>query len=209
MTCFIFIDESGDPGKLAQNASNSKYYSEIALQVDNDGMEALHEHINNWRYIKRVTREVKTLPGGIDKIRFIEPIATMQEKGTIKCSCVYVDKLTYKGPYLNSAQPLKFRNFIHRNLLEYHFKIYPPTDDRIELVFDRFEMSKEEYVNMENYLLKNWNLPDFKYITHVDSMYCEILQLTSQLVNMIKSLKSTDVDRQFKLRMNCLPIKDL
>jgi hypothetical protein len=209
MACYIFIDESGDPGKLARDASNSKHYAELALQVDNEGINILHEHITNWRYVRRISREVKSLPGGDDKLRFIEPIAVMQETGIIKCSCVYVDKANYQGPYLNTAQPLKFRNYIHRNLLEYHFDKYPSSDDQIELVFDRFEISKEEIHNLEDYLFKNWNLPNFKYITHINSIYCEVLQLTSQLVNMIKDLKSAHVDQKFKIRLNCLPIKDL
>jgi hypothetical protein len=125
VACYIFIDESGDPGMLAQNGSNSKYYAELALQVGNVGMDALHEHIINWRYIKRINREVKTLPNGIDKGRFIEPIANMQEGGLIKFSCVYLDKTNYKGPYLNTAEPIKFRNFIHRKLLEHHFENIP------------------------------------------------------------------------------------
>jgi hypothetical protein len=210
MASYIFIDESGDPGKLVDDASNSRCYSELALQVSNLNINTLYEHLINWRYVKRISREVKSLPNGVDKKRFIEPIAIMQESGVIKCSCIYVDKTNYKGPYLNNAQPLKFRNYIHRNLLEHHFSKYPSiTDENIELVFDRFEMSKEEIQNMENYLTKNWNLPNFKYITHVDSIYCEILQLTSQLVNMIKDLKSDKTDQEFKNRMHCIPIKEL
>jgi hypothetical protein len=95
MSAFIFIDESGDPGPLAPDGSNSKHYAELALQVGSDGLISLSEHVINWKYVKRFSKESKTLPKGLEKFRFLEPIAILQESGVIRCSCVYIDKLTY------------------------------------------------------------------------------------------------------------------
>jgi hypothetical protein len=74
-------------------------------------------------------------------------------------------------------------------LLEWHFENNPPFgDEKIDLVFDRFDMSKEDKINLEDYLQNNWNLPTFKEIVHADSVYIETLQLAHQLVNLVKDV---------------------
>ncbi len=116
----------------------------------------------------------------------------MQNDGSIKCSCVYLRKTEYTGPYLRAdspkgENPIAFRNFVHRQLLEFHFGEYPATTTNIELVFDRYEMQATAIVNLEEYLRGNYNLPPFKHITHANSLYTEALQITGQLVNLVKN----------------------
>ncbi len=214
MIVYLFVDESGDPGNIAPDGSNSKLYAELALQVSRDKMGRFCEHITNWRYIRGIFKEVKTLPGGKDLARFLGPIVRLQQEGLIKCSCVYLDKRCYTGPYLKAtpyrdANPLRFRNFIHRQLFEFHFSCYPPSNDDIEIVFDRFEMSKDTIENLDSYLRNNRNLPNFKYITHADSVYCEALQLTGQLVNAVQNLKLGELNSEAKAMLEHLPIKDI
>ena len=214
MLSYLFIDESGDPGEIAADGSNSKYYAELALQVNKDDFIGFSEHMTNWRYIKGKFREFKKLPGGKDLYRFLTPIVELHKEGIVKCSCVYLDKERYTGPYLKTTpekkpNPLKLRNFVHRQLLEFHFSRYPPDSDDIEVVFDRFEMSKEALINLEGYMRNNWNLPTFKYITHADSIYCEALQLTGQLVNAIKDLKFGAVNPELEKILIFLPAKDI
>jgi len=107
------------------------------------------------------------------------------------------------------GNPLKFRNFVHRRLLEFHFSLYPASTDEIELVFDRFDMSKEQISNLDNYLRNNWNLPKFRYITHADSIYCEALQLTGQLVNAVNDYKLGRAEPKLAGALRCLPIKEI
>lgn len=214
MVTYLFIDESGDPGDIAVNGSNSKHYAELALQVSSSELIRFCEHMTNWRYVKGVFREFKELPGGKDLHRFLSPIIELHQEGIIKCSCVYLDKRTYTGPYLKTtsqrkANPLRFRNFVHRKLLEFHFSLYPLDTSNMEIIFDRFEMSKDALDNLEDYLRNNWNLPEFKYITHADSVYCETLQLTGQLVNAIKDLKLGGADPRLEQMLKFLPIKDI
>jgi len=215
MVTYLFIDESGDPGDIAYDGSNSKHYAELALQVNSSELGRLCEHVTNWRYIKGIFREYKKLPGGKDLHRFLSPIIELHQEGLIKCSCVYLDKYTYNGPYLKTtsyhkSNPLKFRNFIHRKLLEWHFSLYPVIADNImEIIFDRFEMSADAIDHLKIYFRDNWNLPKFKYITHADSTYCETLQLTGQLVNAIKDFKCGGMPQGLEQILKFLPIKDI
>ena len=160
-------------------------------------------------------REFKSLPPRADQLkRYINPLIELHNRNNLYCSCVYLIKANYTGPYLRSSStseqnPIKFRNFVHRKLLEYHFKCFPPYDSEIELVFDRYRMSTEEENNLKEYLINNWNLPNFEYICHVNSIYSEVMQVTSQLVNAIKDviLGTADVNR--KALLNFISLKDI
>jgi len=214
MPSYLFIDESGDPGEIASDGSNSTYYAELALGVNKDDFFGLLEHMINWRYIKGRFQEFKKLPGGKDLHRFLAPVIELHREGIVKCSGVYLDKGKYTGPYLKTtpdkeSNPLRFRNFVHRQLLEFHFRNYPSSNNDIEVIFDRFEISKEAFINLEQYIQDNWNLPTFKYISHIDSVYCEALQLAGQLVNAIKDLKFGKANQELEELLMFLPIKDI
>jgi hypothetical protein len=214
MDIYVFIDESGDSGDIARNRSNSFYYAELALQADSQNIHRLCEHITNWRYVRGRFKEFESLPSGSDLSRFLIPVIQMQMDGLIKCSGVYLDKNTYGGRYLR-MQPgreinaIYFRNYVHRKLLEFHFSLYPVEQKSIELIFDRYEMSKESISNLEHYLDANWNIPKIKHITHADSVYCEALQLTSQLVNSLKDFVFNNGKPYLKELMRPIPLKEI
>jgi hypothetical protein len=79
----------------------------------------------------------------------------------------------------------------------------------MEIIFDRFEMSKEAISNLENYLNDNWNIPKISHFTHVDSIYCEALQVTSQLVNSIKDFVFNNGKPYLKELMRPIPLKEI
>ena len=209
MTTFIFIDESGDIGLFKPEDGNSSYYAEAALQVNSSDFEHLMKHLTNWRYFKSFFREAKRIPAEKDIDRFLNPIRVLHDEGLIHCSCVYVDKEKYIGKSLGEA-PLKFRNFVHRQLLEFHFGLFRNTNDtKVEVIFDRFEMSKDELLNAENYLKGNWNLTGITLITYVDSIYCDALQLVGQIVNSMKHMKEIPEPKVLTEVKKFLPIKDI
>jgi len=215
MTIYIFIDESGDPGEVTAIGRNSMYYAELALQINGEeAYSSFQKHTVNWRYIRGLFKEFKNLPRGKDLISFLTPIVQMSSSNLICSSCVFLDKIKYQGPYLKTTlqskpDPIKFRNFIHRKLLEYHFEIYPASSDNIEIIFDRFEMSKEAIKNLEYYLMNNWKLPTLKYLSHIDSVYCEALQVASQLVNAVGDLKFGTPGQELEQMMKFIAIKDV
>jgi hypothetical protein len=94
-------------------------------------------------------------------------------------------------------------------LLEHHFSLFPAYDSEIELVFDRYRMSSKEADNLEEYLMNNWNLPKFEHICHVNSIYSEAIQITSQLVNAMKDIIFGTVDDERRALLNFIVLKDI
>lgn len=209
---FLFIDESGDPGY--EKPGSTEYYAELVLSVSADDFPDLNRPILNWRYCRNLIKDMKRAPkkGGSTSL-FILPLSELHRMGIINCACVYLIKKDYSGPYLKpesygGQRPLWFRNFVHRQLLEYYFTCYQVTTDNIEIIFDRFEMSDEETNESEQYLANNWSLPDFKYFTHADSKYVDSLQVVSQLVNLVQEVISKKATFDPKL-LDFISIKDI
>src|SRR3972149_3794769 len=135
----------------------------------------------------------------------------MVDGNVLYCSCVYLIKANYKGPYLLESKynPLRFRNFVHRKLLEHHFTSFPVRDREIELVFDRYRMNKDEIDNLESYLRGNWNLPQIRYITHISSIYSGVMQVTSQLVSAVKDIILETTDGNIRSLLSFIKLKDI
>lgn len=138
---YVFIDESGDPGNVLKEGASSSYYAELALQINEEGWAYFMEHVISWKYVLGKFQEFKSLPTRTDQLRrYINPLVELCNRKNLFCSCVYLIKENYTGPYLRPSSaseqnPIKFRNFVHRKLLEYHFGLFPALDSEIELVF--------------------------------------------------------------------------
>jgi len=211
-TQYLFIDESGDPG--SGEGDSSLHYAELLLRIDSEGFPHLMRHINNWRYIRGLTTEMKKPPRGPGAAAFLRPLRELERNGIISCCGVYLLKAGYTGPYLKltsprGRNPVLFRNFVHRQLLEYHFSLCQTPLANIELVFDRFEMSREATQNLEQYLQTNIRLPRFWHITHADSLYVEALQVVSQLVNMVSDVALGKPTALAKELLDFVSLKDI
>ena len=216
MTNYIFIDESGDPGNILVDGASSKHYAELALQLNNDdSLSDFIAHIINWKYVLGKPYETKALPKGDQCKRYLAPILELHYQGKLKCSCVYLFKDRYSGPYLKPElptghKPLYFRNFIHKELLEHHFTQFPITHKaRINLIFDDYRMHFEEVRNIEDYLQNNWNLPDFRRIIHTNSISNLALQVTSQLVETINDIVLGTIDKERRQLLSFIALKDI
>lgn len=63
--------------------------------------------------------------------------------------------------------------------------------------------------NLEEYLINNWNLPNFEHICHVNSIYSEVMQVTSQLVNAMKDIVLGIADDNRKTLLDFVILKDI
>ena len=212
MTRYVFVDEAGDPGD--GEGSSSDYYVELALDISDDALYGFVTHTTNWRYITRTFHEVKQFARKLDLRTFIDPLRELLEHGSIGCSAVYLLKDRYTGPYLKKsspkgANPMRFRNFVHRQLLEHHFAEFPASNETLEIVFDRYDMPKEALTNLEDYLHGNYSLPPFKHISHVDSAYTEAIQVTSRLVNRVKDIVLGNSDPEDVEALDFIRLKDI
>jgi hypothetical protein len=186
---FLFIDESGDPGDNDGKQDNSVHFSDLALQIDTGFMQILLKHISNWRNIENLQKEPKGLPSDDDKcILFLNPMCAIHRLGGIKCSAIFINKADYKGPYLKEKQTMLFRNFVHKQLLEFHFENYPVGhEDYVSAIFDYYRMSKTEFRNTDNYLINICKLP-VDTVSHLDSRCSWLLQTAGQLANAVSDM---------------------
>lgn len=197
---FIFVDESGDPGYEIHPESGkllgSEYYVAATLHVCDDSIRFIHEHVAAFRYLTRLSKELKIPPGQPNFDSLMEPIGTLAREGhNIWASVVYLDKRTYTGSYLkpggrHPTNAVQFRNYIIRRLLEFHFKHYPLASKQYDLVLDRIEMTKEQNENLQSYLAGNYNIPTPTNITHASSIYVESLQIVQHIASGYKGVVS-------------------
>jgi len=187
---FIFVDETGDLGD--GTGDSSPYYAELAVAIEKEYFPDVNRPLLSWRYCRNLLKEMDRPPKKEHANNFLNPFVELCRFRRMCCSCVYLLKEDYTGPYLkpnrSGYDPKKFKNFIHRQLFEWHFSVHPPRSENIEIVFDRFEVSEDDMVNLGRYLRNNWNLPNIKHIVHTNSIYVETLQLAHQLVNLTKDV---------------------
>ena len=212
---YLFIDESGDLGEDDGEKQTTSYYTALVIQIESKSLKALVKHITSWRYVECVINEPKILPKREDKcITFLKPIIELHQAGGIKCSAVYLLKKEYSGPYLKKKsrtgrKPIKFRNFIHKELLEYHFSTYPATDDNyVVAIFDYHTMSERDLDNVPFYLQKICELP-LNNIVHLDSNCSWVLQTAGQLANAVSHIPLGNENKLTAQLLEFISLKDI
>lgn len=159
-----------------------------------DSFSNVNAHIVAYRYLSRMTKELKLPPEKDVFEKLLLPISELAQGGkNIWGSVVYLDKRKYTGPYLKpgtkrAPDPIKFRNRVLRSLLEHHFSLCPLQSQHYDLVLDRIEMTKDQYDNLQNYLAGNYNIPTPTNITHASSIYVEGLQIVHHMATGFKDV---------------------
>ena len=194
---YLFVDESGDPGYAIEPTSgellSTPYYTAAVLHIVDDAFRYLNMHMSAFRFYSRLMNELK-IPAGREQFdTLMKPIGVLAENGAgIFASVVYLDKRRYAGRYLKPGgerpqNPVRFRNFVLRRLLEHHFEKYPLLSNMYDLVLDRFDLTRNERENLAQYLARNRDIPTPDYITHASSIYVEGLQIVHHIANGFKS----------------------
>ena len=197
---FIFVDESGDTGyKLDPDTGellSSPYFVLAALHVTDDSIRWINQHVAAFRFYTRLDRELK-LPVEKEVFnRLLGPIAQMAFAGQdIFASVVYMDKVGYRGPYLKQGgsrgqDPIRFRNYMLRRLLEGHFEKLQLRSAQYELILDRIDMNSRQFENLRQYIEGNLSIPSPNYITHASSIYVECLQIVHHIASGFKNVVS-------------------
>ena len=139
-----------------------------------------------------MTKELKLPPEKEVFDRLIGPIGALARSDeNIWSSLVYVNKRKYDGQYLKPGgtrpqDPVRFRNWVLRRLLEWHFSWAPLQSQQYDLVLDRVEITREEKDNLQGYLAGNHIIPTPTNITHAASIYVEPLQLVHHIATGFK-----------------------
>ena len=201
---YIFIDESGDPGA----AGTTPIYILVALHADEGALTDLRGHLTSFRYHTPSKKEFKAarwadkaMTAGDGTDRLLTPLAHLAEDGHISVTAIWIDKEKYKvnrGPYLagNPGDTTKFRHFQLRQLLELHVTTHQ-WGEATDLVIDRWAMSHDNRQNLEKYIRENYNLRPTPWITLIDSVCCDYVQVVdiiNRLVRRCVTGKATEAD---------------
>lgn len=212
---YLFIDESGDPGDDDGTRNTTPYYAELAIQIDSKYLETLGAHISNWRYVECIIREPKTLPKDKEKCkRFLQPFVEVHGVGAIKCVAVYLRKDKYTGPYLKANsptgnKPIKFRNFVHKQLLEHYFSLYSKAPgDYIVTIFDYHRMLRADLENVTFYLRNICEFP-LDSIIHLNSKSSWVLQTAGQLANAVSQIPLGNDEASVAEMLSFVELKDI
>ena len=195
---FLFVDESGDPGFALDPRTgdllSSSYYVSAVLHVCDDSFADINKHVAAFRYFSGLNRELKIPPEREAFARFLGSIRAMSEGGkNIWASAVYLNKLEYNGAYLKPggrrpSDPVRFRNYILRRLLEHHFGQFSLRSSQYDLILDRVDVTVEQDIDLRRYLSGNKNIPTPTYLTHASSIYVEGLQIVHHIASGFKNL---------------------
>ncbi len=175
-TIFLFIDESGDPGYKTNNSSDN--FNLNFLLIAEDEVNEIEKLVCGFKLFNNYKKELKAIRGANFK-NFFSCMDFLLNNEKILFFNLNIEKENYRGPYLESREYNDFRNFILRQGLEYIVKYSKLKDfsGSIEIIFDKYNDSKDYKDGLEKYLLGNYNLPNFSKIIQIDSRYCPCLQV--------------------------------
>lgn len=204
---FLFLDESGEPGTA------SEYYISGLIHLTDESLSQFNPHIGAMRYFGHVREELKST--NLDKKKKDQILTILRlalaENAFVKATALYVDKSQYVGPYLRDlpscpADALKFRHLILRKHLEWHFSLYPPQSNEIELIIDRVQATEFQHEMMRNYLQRKQHnsLPNFLHIIQADSRYVEWLQIADWVSGVVKERYFTHKERDYGETFSCI-----
>ncbi|MFA6297196.1 MAG: DUF3800 domain-containing protein [Candidatus Paceibacterota bacterium] len=205
---YIFIDESGDPGKpFRTNVTGVKiptgaslYYILSAVCLDSPKLFALENGIMEIRNKYGFKSEIKST---IIPLSMYEEILNLVNIIEIPIYWRLVDKRTYKGQFATAGHAKLHNIFDDYNLSK--LLLFAAKGCGVvgtEVVIDRAErrMFQGEFDNFNKYLIERVNtktIKRIKYITHVNSEYVNAMQL-SDLVS--GALKDHFTDKNKDLR---------
>ena len=209
---FLFIDESGDPGDF------TKYFIMGLLHITDMSFNKLNIHLGAFRYFGEIKKELKsTRLNKVQKEKLLDILNfSIDENSFVKASAIYIDKKNYKGNYLRdnnkySKNSTKFRHFIMRRLLEFHFENNKTQSEEVELIIDRFHSTEDKEQQMRNYLRNEtfYNLPNFLHITQADSRYVELLQIADWISGSVKDKFFANPERDYKNLFSHIQVKEI
>ncbi len=194
---YIFIDESGDPGKPFEidNTGNkiptgaSIFYILTAIYLDSTKMFALENEIMEVRQKYGFRSEIKST---IIPLEMYKDLLEIINKIEISIYYRLIDKAKYKGKFAISGHTKLHNIFDDYNLSK--LVLFATRKQNLmesEVVIDRADrrMYDGDFSNFDNYLFDRVNtktIKRIKHITHVNSEYVNAMQLSDIVSGAIK-----------------------
>jgi len=194
---YIFVDESGDPGKpyiLDENGNkiftgSSLFYILTAVCLDSKKLFHLENRFleikNKFNFRSEIKSETIPLELYESLLKLINEIKT-------KTYYRLIDKLKYKGKFAVDGKKELHNVFDEYNLAKLiSFAVKKENLFNVEIVIDRAErrLYDGKFDNFNNYLMRKTNTKTIKrinYITHVNSEYVNAMQLSDLISGALK-----------------------
>ena len=163
---FVFVDETGDPGgDISKGAS--PYFGMALLSVSDKDYKALRLLLSQVHWLRGTATSIelrRTYTKSLDLMRGLKELAS---NGVISASGLYINKTDYGGRYMKwsdvDVSPTEWRyylrNYLLRHLLEFHFETGMVTEEPIDLVLDRVNLTEEQRANTYDYLSSKTEIP--------------------------------------------------
>lgn len=193
---YIFVDESGDPGKLFKTDSDrekvptgaSLYYILSAICVNSHQLFLLEDRIMKIKSEFGYKKEIKSTDVSLGLYKALLNI--INELG-IKIYYRLIDKKKYKGKF--AAPGRKNHNvFDEYNLVKLvNLAVRKSSFLNTEVVIDRADrrLLDGNFENCDNYLKNRVNtktIQRIKHVTHVNSEYVNAMQMSDLISGAIK-----------------------
>lgn len=213
---FVFVDETGDPGKKTLlPLGSTPYFGMVALSVADKDYVALRLLLSQIHWLRGTATSMelrRTYNKSLDAMRGLKELAN---KGIISASGLYINKGDYGGRYLKwsdiKVHPREWvyylRNYLLRHLLELHFSISNNSlADPIDLILDRVVLNEPQRVNTHNYLNSKTEIPlrgaflipSIEHLTICDSEYVGGLEIAHVLADILKETIKGDISPEVK-----------
>jgi len=194
---YIFVDESGDPGKVYKPSSSGKkiitgaslFYILSAACLDSEKLFLLEDKILGIKNKHGFRSEIKS---NIIPLVLYKDLLKLINKLNIKIFYRLIDKKKYKGTFAVEGNRKLHNIFDEYNLAKLIDIAVRKCDMRsVEVVIDRAErrLLDGNFENFNNYLKKRVNtktIERVKYVTHIDSKYVNAMQISDLVSGAIK-----------------------
>lgn len=200
---FVFVDETGDPGRrMLMPLGSTPYYGMAAISVSDRDYDALRLLLSQIHWLRGTATAIglrRTYNKSLDLMRGLKELSN---QGIILTSGIYINKGDYGGRFLSwsdvdipkSEWKFYLRNYLLRHLLELHFSNHNPLGDTVDLVMDRVTLSEDQRRNTYNYLNSKtriplrepFAIPPIEYLTIGDSEYVGGLEIAHVLADILR-----------------------
>jgi len=209
---FVFVDESGDPGKPFEvdkqgnkiPTGASLFYILSAICLDSKNLFLME---NRMMEIKNKYKFKSELKSTIIPLTLYEDLLNIINELNIKAYYRLVDKTKYKGKFAVDGNKKLHNVFDEYNLVKLvNFAVKKCNFMNAEIVIDRAErrLLDGKFDNLDKYLIKRINTKTLKrigYVTHVDSEYVNVMQMSDLISGAIKDYftgRNKDLKRVIK-----------
>lgn len=197
---FIFVDESGDPGKPYQLVGSkkvptgaSRFYIVTALPVDSKELFVIEREVIKIKHKYKFQKEIKSTT--IPLTMYADLLGTLKQF-SIKVYYRCVNKKTYKGTFAVDGNKKLHNIFDEYNLVKtVYFAAKEKSFTNAEVVIDRAErrLLNGSFTNFDRYLNKRLNTKTIKrvsFVTHANSEYVFLMQMSDLVCGVIRDDQS-------------------